>query len=147
MVGPNTEGRPAAFLGRHFQDQIILLCVRWYLRFASHCGIWKSSWRNGFACGPDLDQPGGGGIRRVSLERSLGRGHCARIAGGHDKGTGSTDTSTDFVCSTGFRQGPTMRVQTEVSRYRIGDFLRLKVLDDNSSAKPFLILKGRRERE
>jgi hypothetical protein len=47
MVGPNTEGRPAAILGRHFQDQIILLCVRWYLRYASHCEIWKSSWRNG----------------------------------------------------------------------------------------------------
>ena len=53
------------------------------------------------------------------------------------KGTGSTDTSTDFVCSTGSWEAPTMRVETEVSRYRIEDFLRLKFLDDNSSAKLF----------
>ena len=25
--------RPALFRGRHFQDQIIVLCVRWYLRY------------------------------------------------------------------------------------------------------------------
>lgn len=47
MAHLNREGRPAVFLGRHFQDQIILLSVRWYLRYASHCGIWKSSWGNG----------------------------------------------------------------------------------------------------
>jgi transposase-like protein len=27
------RNRPALFRGRHFQDQIILLCVRWYLRY------------------------------------------------------------------------------------------------------------------
>jgi IS6 family transposase len=26
--------RPALFKGRHFQDEIIVLCVRWYLRFS-----------------------------------------------------------------------------------------------------------------
>ena len=26
--------RPALFRGRHFQDEIILLCVRWYLRYS-----------------------------------------------------------------------------------------------------------------
>src|SRR5207245_1485245 len=26
--------RPALFRGRHFEDQIIVLCVRWYLRYS-----------------------------------------------------------------------------------------------------------------
>ena len=26
--------RPALFLGRHFQDEIIVLCLRWYLRYS-----------------------------------------------------------------------------------------------------------------
>src|ERR1700738_295303 len=26
--------RPKLFRGRHFQDEIILLCVRWYLRYS-----------------------------------------------------------------------------------------------------------------
>jgi len=26
--------RPALFRGRHFQDQLIVLCVRWYLRYS-----------------------------------------------------------------------------------------------------------------
>jgi transposase, IS6 family len=26
--------RPALFKGRHFEAEIIILCVRWYLRFA-----------------------------------------------------------------------------------------------------------------
>lgn len=25
--------RPALFKGRHFQDRLIILCVRWYLRY------------------------------------------------------------------------------------------------------------------
>jgi transposase-like protein len=25
--------RPALFRGRHFQDHVIVLCVRWYLRY------------------------------------------------------------------------------------------------------------------
>ena len=29
-----TRKRPALFRGRHFQDVIILLCVRWYLRYS-----------------------------------------------------------------------------------------------------------------
>jgi len=28
-----TRKRPALFRGRHFEDVIILLCVRWYLRY------------------------------------------------------------------------------------------------------------------
>lgn len=28
------ESRPALFRGRHFRDDIIVLCVRWYLRYA-----------------------------------------------------------------------------------------------------------------
>ena len=27
------ESRPELFRGRHFQDEIIVLCVRWYLRY------------------------------------------------------------------------------------------------------------------
>jgi hypothetical protein len=27
------ERRPALFRGRHFRDEIIVLCVRWYLRY------------------------------------------------------------------------------------------------------------------
>src|SRR4051812_1424575 len=27
------ESRPALFRGRHFRDEIIVLCVRWYLRY------------------------------------------------------------------------------------------------------------------
>jgi len=26
--------RPAPFRGRHFQDEIIVLCLRWYLRYS-----------------------------------------------------------------------------------------------------------------
>ena len=26
--------RPALFRGRHFQDEIIVLCLRWYLRYS-----------------------------------------------------------------------------------------------------------------
>ena len=29
-----TRERPALFRGRHFEDVIILLCVRWYLRYS-----------------------------------------------------------------------------------------------------------------
>jgi IS6 family transposase len=29
-----TKNRPALFRGRHFEDEIILLCVRWYLRYS-----------------------------------------------------------------------------------------------------------------
>jgi transposase-like protein len=29
-----TRNRPAPFRGRHFEDVIILLCVRWYLRYS-----------------------------------------------------------------------------------------------------------------
>src|SRR5881394_3192333 len=29
-----SKKRPALFRGRHFQDQIIVLCVRWYLRYS-----------------------------------------------------------------------------------------------------------------
>ena len=29
-----TRKRPALFHGRHFEDVIILLCVRWYLRYS-----------------------------------------------------------------------------------------------------------------
>jgi transposase, IS6 family len=29
-----TQKRPALFRGRHFEDVIILLCVRWYLRYS-----------------------------------------------------------------------------------------------------------------
>jgi len=28
------RNRPALFRGRHFEDQIIVLCVRWYLRYS-----------------------------------------------------------------------------------------------------------------
>ena len=28
------KNRPALFRGRHFEDQIIILCVRWYLRYS-----------------------------------------------------------------------------------------------------------------
>ena len=27
------ESRPALFRGRHFHDEIIVLCLRWYLRY------------------------------------------------------------------------------------------------------------------
>ena len=29
-----TEDRPALFRGRHFADEVIVLCVRWYLRYS-----------------------------------------------------------------------------------------------------------------
>ena len=29
-----TRKRPALFRGRHFEDVIIVLCVRWYLRYS-----------------------------------------------------------------------------------------------------------------
>jgi len=30
------------FAGRHFDREVILLCVRWYLRFKRACGTWWS---------------------------------------------------------------------------------------------------------
>ena len=29
-----TNKRPTLFRGRHFQDEIIVLCLRWYLRYS-----------------------------------------------------------------------------------------------------------------
>jgi hypothetical protein len=29
-----TQNRPALFRGRHFEDVVIILCVRWYLRYS-----------------------------------------------------------------------------------------------------------------
>ena len=29
-----SKGRSALFRGRHFADEIVVLCVRWYLRFS-----------------------------------------------------------------------------------------------------------------
>jgi hypothetical protein len=29
----DAEGAPVLFRGRHFQDRVIVLCVRWYLRY------------------------------------------------------------------------------------------------------------------
>ena len=29
-----SQKRPALFRGRHFEDVIIVLCVRWYLRYS-----------------------------------------------------------------------------------------------------------------
>ena len=29
-----SQNRPAVFRGRHFEDLIIILCVRWYLRYS-----------------------------------------------------------------------------------------------------------------
>ena len=31
--GPAEDLRPVLFQGRHFEAEIIVLCVRWYLRF------------------------------------------------------------------------------------------------------------------
>ena len=31
-VSGMSESRPAVFRGRHFRDEIIVLCIRWYLR-------------------------------------------------------------------------------------------------------------------
>ena len=28
------KNRPALFRGRHFEDEVIILCVRWYLRYS-----------------------------------------------------------------------------------------------------------------
>jgi transposase-like protein len=64
-----TRSRPAVFRGRHFEDAIILLCVRWYLRYSltyrdleeimaernlsvDHVTIWRSVQR----CAPVLNQ-------------------------------------------------------------------------------------------
>jgi len=33
-VGRVRRNRPAVFKGRHFQDEVIVLCVRWYLRYS-----------------------------------------------------------------------------------------------------------------
>jgi len=35
------QRRPALFRGRHFEDVVIVLCVRWYLRYSLGTGIWK----------------------------------------------------------------------------------------------------------
>ena len=59
-----TRRRPALFRGRHFEDVVILLCVRWYLRYSltyrdleeimaernlcvDHVTIWR--WIQGYA--------------------------------------------------------------------------------------------------
>ena len=36
------NSRSALFRGRHFAEEIIVLCVRWYLRHLSAIVIWKN---------------------------------------------------------------------------------------------------------
>jgi IS6 family transposase len=36
-----SQKRPALFRGRHFQDVIIILCVRWYLRYSLSYRDWE----------------------------------------------------------------------------------------------------------
>ena len=42
-----TRKRPALFRGRHFEEVLILLCVRWYLRYSLTIVTWRRSWRSG----------------------------------------------------------------------------------------------------
>src|SRR4051794_37191367 len=39
------QKRPVLFKGRHFEAEIIVLCVRWYSGIRSASGNWKRSWR------------------------------------------------------------------------------------------------------
>src|SRR5262244_3786482 len=80
------QNRPALFLGRHFEDVIITLCVRWYLRYSlsyrdleemmverelsvDHVTIWR--WVQRYA--PILNQR----LRR-ELRRRIARGGSMR---------------------------------------------------------------------
>src|SRR5215467_10132076 len=55
--------RPAPFRGRHFADVIIILCVRWYLRY-SLSYLWRRSWRSA-AC-PWITSPSGAGSNKYA---------------------------------------------------------------------------------
>jgi len=45
-----TKKRAALFRGRHFEDVIILLCVRWYLRYSlSYRDLEETMAERGFA--------------------------------------------------------------------------------------------------
>jgi len=60
--------RPALFRGRHFEDQIIVLCVRWYLRYSlsyrdleelmaeRNLGVDHSTIRWVLRCAPELNK-------------------------------------------------------------------------------------------
>jgi transposase-like protein len=41
---PITPSNP--FKGRHFPGEVILLCVRWYLRYPPPTNMSLNSWRN-----------------------------------------------------------------------------------------------------
>ena len=38
--------RPKLFRGRHFQDEIIILCIRWYLRYSLSYRDLEEIWQN-----------------------------------------------------------------------------------------------------
>jgi hypothetical protein len=74
--------RPALFKGRHFQDKIIVLCVRWCLRFFSQLWPTNGSWHTYGnvrpSCRP-LDLPLGPSIPRVPGSTSCSRRRKRRI--------------------------------------------------------------------
>jgi len=71
------ESWPDLLRGRHFQDEVILLCVRWYLRLLDMKG-WFLDWariilsnrRDRSHCGP-LDSVQNGGREIKCLRRRV----------------------------------------------------------------------------
>ena len=64
-----TRRRPALFRGRHFEDVIILLCVRWYLRYSVKDAT-------SALCQPEVLRLIGRDVRRMAadeVERKTGR--------------------------------------------------------------------------
>jgi len=107
------KNRPALFRGRHFEDRIILLCVRWYLRYSlsyrdlqelmmerglaiDHTTVWR--WVQRFA--PILNQRIRREIRRPNKSWRVDETYV-RVAGKWDlyRAVDSVGDTIDFMLS------------------------------------------------
>ena len=108
------RNRPALFKGRHFEAEIIVLCVRWYLRFGlsfrnleeilaernlpvDHVTIWR--WVQRYA--PELNRRGRRELRRTNRSWRADE-TCLRVAGKWTylyRAVDSTGATVDFLLS------------------------------------------------
>ena len=103
------KGRPLLFRGRHFEDQIVILCVRWYLPYSlsyrdlqelmaeralsvDHTTMWRLVHRyapilnSGFAGTDDIRiDPGGWTRPTFTLRKLVVSVSRCRLGRGHDR--------------------------------------------------------------
>jgi hypothetical protein len=91
-LGASCDKWPALFKGRHFEAEIIILCVRWHLRYALSLRNLEESWRNGtsksltrrFGAGFNVSFRHARPIVRMFLMMLRSRQDCDRVWAGND---------------------------------------------------------------